>query len=248
MTDDDRVIADKHLLDDQAHDALALEDVQRVGGHTQPREERRERLREAQVRRALSGLFGEGVQLGAQRLLALAKGWHALAQLLQRQELLLIGGEQPLDALAHAHQLTLHRLLTLFRRVGRARGRESAIKLLFDQRGILEQPNHLGPHDLIQQVLPDGSVLADGTAEVPPAIRAKAAIVVNRASARTSRGARERIPALAATHQALHELGSIVRRRARTLFSCSSSCARANVSSAMSAGTGISIHSSRGRS
>jgi len=43
-------------------------------------------------------------------------------------------------------------------------------------------------------------------------------------------------------------LGSIVRRGARTLFSCSSSCARANVSSAMSAGTGISIQSSRGRS
>src|SRR2546422_1061668 len=68
---------------------------------------------------------------------------------------------------------------------GRAGGRERAIQLLFDQRGILEQPHHFGPHDLIQQVLPDRWVLADGTAEMAPAVRAEAPIVVNRASART---------------------------------------------------------------
>jgi hypothetical protein len=39
-----------------------------------------------------------------------------------------------------------------------------------------------------------------------------------------------------------------VRRFERTLFSCSNSCARAKLSSLTSAGTGISIHSSRGRS
>jgi hypothetical protein len=33
VTDNDRVIADEHFLDDQAHDALSLEDVQRVCGH-----------------------------------------------------------------------------------------------------------------------------------------------------------------------------------------------------------------------
>jgi hypothetical protein len=31
VADHDRVLADEHLLDDQAHDALTLKDVQRVG-------------------------------------------------------------------------------------------------------------------------------------------------------------------------------------------------------------------------
>ena len=92
-------------------------------------------------------------------------------------------------------QFTLDGLFPLFRRVGRACGREPAIQLLFDQRGILEQPHHFGPHDLIQQVLPDRWVLTDGAAEVPPAVRAKTPIVVNRASARSGRRARESVPA-----------------------------------------------------
>ena len=48
VADHDRVIADEHLLHDQAHDALALKDVQGVGGQAQPRQERREGLCQAQ--------------------------------------------------------------------------------------------------------------------------------------------------------------------------------------------------------
>ena len=44
MPDDDRVIADEDVLDDQAHDSLALDDVKRVGGAAQTAEERCERL------------------------------------------------------------------------------------------------------------------------------------------------------------------------------------------------------------
>jgi hypothetical protein len=186
VADHDRVIADEHLLHDQAHDALAFKDIECVGGHAQPRRERRERLRQAQVCPTISGLFGDRVSLDAQRLLALAQWRHALPELLDRQEFVLIGGEQPLDPLAHAHQLPLYRLFPLFRRVGRALERVDV-----RERGY--------PH-LRQRTRPCTT------------------------------------------------LGSIVRRRARTLFSCSNSCARAKVSSAMSAGTGISIHSSRGRS
>src|SRR5712692_8987291 len=36
VADDDRVIADEHLVHDQAHDTLALKDVQCVGGQAQP--------------------------------------------------------------------------------------------------------------------------------------------------------------------------------------------------------------------
>jgi hypothetical protein len=92
------------------------------GRHPQPPQERRERLRKAQVGRPLPGLFGDRLQLGAQRLLPLAQLWHPVPQLLKRQEFLLIGGEQSLDDLANTHQLALKLLLTLFRWVGSARG------------------------------------------------------------------------------------------------------------------------------
>jgi len=42
MPDDDRVLADQDFFDDEAHDALAFEDIEGVGGAVQSREERRE--------------------------------------------------------------------------------------------------------------------------------------------------------------------------------------------------------------
>ena len=73
VADHDRVIADEHLLDEQTYEALPLKDVQRVRRHPQPRKKCRERFREAQIRRSLSRLIGDRLQLGAQRLLALAQ-------------------------------------------------------------------------------------------------------------------------------------------------------------------------------
>ncbi len=123
VTDNDRIIAYKDLLDDQPDDTLPFDYVKRVGGHAQPREERSERLREMQVRGALPRLISDRLLLGAQRLLALAQRWHPLPQLFEGQELFLVGREQPLDAFADAYELALQRLLTLLRRVSRARQR-----------------------------------------------------------------------------------------------------------------------------
>ena len=94
MPDDDRVVADEDVLDDETHDSLALDDVKRVGGAAQTTEERREGFCKAQERGAIGGLVSDRLQLGAQRLLALPQRRHALAQLLERQEFLLIGVEQ----------------------------------------------------------------------------------------------------------------------------------------------------------
>jgi len=99
-------------------------------------------------------------------LFALAQRRHPLAQLLERQEVLLIGSEHALDALAHAHEIALHSLFALFRGVGGARGSEPPIEFVLNQRRILEQPNDLGPDDLIQQILSHGSVVTARAAEV----------------------------------------------------------------------------------
>ncbi len=205
MANHDRVIADEHLLDEQAHEALPLQDVQRIRRRPQPGKKRRECFREAQIHRPLARLIGDRLQLGAQRLLALTQRRHPLAQLLERQEVFLIGGEYPLDALAHAHQFALHRLFALFRGVGGARGSESPIEFVLNQSRILEQPNDLGPDELIQEILSHGSVVAARAAEVPPGVRSDAAIVVDQARTRTGRRARERVAAAAAAHQTLHQ-------------------------------------------
>ncbi|HME70514.1 MAG TPA: hypothetical protein VKM54_11695 [Myxococcota bacterium] len=84
------------------------------------------------------GLVGDRLQLGAQRLLALAQRGHALPQLLDRQELFLISVEQPLDAFIHTSEFPLQALLPLCGRIRRARRDEAAVEFLPDQCRILE--------------------------------------------------------------------------------------------------------------
>src|SRR6266581_4862755 len=205
VADHDRVIADEHLLDDQSHEALPLENVERIGGYAQPNEKCRECLRQAQVGCSLTSLLGDRLQLDAQRLLALAQWRHPLSQVLQRQKILLIGSEHPLDALAHSEQIPLHRLFALLRGIGGTSRVEPTIEFLLNKGRIFEQPNDLGPDDLIQQILPHGSVVTAGTAEVSPPIRADAAIVMDQARSGPGRRAREGIAAPAAAHQTLHD-------------------------------------------
>ena len=62
---------------------------------------------------------------------------------------------------------------------------EAAIEFLLDQRRILEQSDHLGPDDLIQQILPhEAAVVAHGATQLSPAVRANAFVVVDLARTR----------------------------------------------------------------
>jgi hypothetical protein len=56
MADDDTVIANENVLDDETHNSLTLDDVERVGGTAQATEERREGFCKAQERGAIGGL------------------------------------------------------------------------------------------------------------------------------------------------------------------------------------------------
>jgi retron-type reverse transcriptase len=70
--DNDVIVANEDVLDDEAHDSLALHDVKRIGGAAQSCEERRESLCQAQEHGTVGGLVGDCLHLGAQRLLSLA--------------------------------------------------------------------------------------------------------------------------------------------------------------------------------
>jgi hypothetical protein len=107
------------------------------------------------------------------------------------------------SALAHSEQIPLHRLFALLRGIGGTSRVEPTIEFLLNQGRIFEQPNDLGPDDLIQQILPHGSVVTAGTAEVSPPIRADAAIVMDQARSGPGRRAREGIAAPAAANDAV---------------------------------------------
>lgn len=134
MADNDGVVADQNLLDDEAHDSLALDDVKRIGGAAQSCEERRKGLCQAQEHGAVVGLVGDRLQLGAQCVLPLAQRRHALTQLLERDEFFLIGAEQPFDAVGNTSQFSLRALFALFRGIGSSCRREAAVEFVLDQR------------------------------------------------------------------------------------------------------------------
>jgi hypothetical protein len=177
MANHDAVVADENVLDDEAHDALALDDVKRVGSATQSGEKRRESFGEAQERSPVCRLVGDRLQLATQCLFALPKRRHALAQLLERQELLLVGDEESFDAFANAGEFAVQALLALLGRIRCARCSETPVKFLLDQRRVLEQADHLCPDDLVEQILPHHAVIAHRTAELSPTIRANAFVI-----------------------------------------------------------------------
>ena len=104
---------------------------------------------------------------------------HPFPQLLQRQQILLVGGEQPFHALADSREVPLHCLRTLLRGIGSLGGGQPAIQFLLNQCRILKQPYHFGPDDLVQQILPHGARVAPRAPEVPPPVRSDAPVVVD---------------------------------------------------------------------
>jgi len=52
--------------------------------------------------------------------------------------------------------------------IGRTRGKQSTIEFFVYQRGILKQSDHLGPNDLVEQILPHETPIV---AHCPPSLR-----------------------------------------------------------------------------
>ena len=102
VADDDGVVGHQDFLDQQANDALAFLDIKRLGIRAQPCQEGSQGLRQAQGGGALGRLVGDRAQFRLDPLGAAAQVGQASAQLLERQQVLLVGGYQTLHRLVQA--------------------------------------------------------------------------------------------------------------------------------------------------
>src|SRR6202035_3942257 len=104
------------------------------------------------------------------------------------------------------NQFPLQTLFPFLDRIGRACGGQATIKFLLYERRVFQQPDHLGPDDLIEEILShEAAVVANRTSQFSPAIRANTFVIVNLARARARRGAREGVAALLTADQPLHD-------------------------------------------
>ena len=183
MANDNAFVLDQDLLDDQAHDPLSLLNVEGVSRTTQLGEECGKGLRETQIDGAVIDLIEDRLPFRLLGVFALPQFRHASPQLIERQKLFLIGGEQAVDALAGPRYIPVQDVLPLPCRVGRSRRRQPAIELVLDQVGIFQQPDDLSPHNLVEEILTNGAVIAHRTAKVPPGVGTKASVIVDFTSA-----------------------------------------------------------------
>lgn len=119
VPDGDAVIVDDDLLDDQPDDALASQDIQVLGLSSQPLEEFVQRMSEPQAGALIGQLVVQRFRFRLQTGLALAQRGHTPAQLVEIEQFLLIGRQQPLGTPLELNQLACDPILVS---LGRLRG------------------------------------------------------------------------------------------------------------------------------
>ena len=121
----------------------------------------------------------ERVELGLERGLAFAQGGHPGAQLVERDELFLVGLDQAGDRAVGAGEVALERFAASGGGVLGPQRLEAAVDLGAHERGVFEQPADLVPDEPVELVGADRAAVADAAADVAVVVRADAAVVVD---------------------------------------------------------------------
>ncbi len=200
MADGDGLIIDQDLFDQQADDSLAVGDFQQLCGLVQSLEECAQCFGQAQERHPVGGLIEDRLQFCPHGLLAGAQLRHSAPQFVQGKEFFLIGRDQAFHAFADAREVPFEGFLPPLRRFSCAGCVKTAIEFGTDERGVFDQADHLLPHDLVKQILPDWPAIAHGSAEMAPGIGPQASVVMDFARRTAARGARQRVAAFATGH------------------------------------------------
>jgi hypothetical protein len=172
VPDGDAIIVDDDVLDDQPDDALVSQDVQVLGLSSQPLEGFVQRMGELQAGALIGQLVAQGLQFRLQPRLAPAQRGHAPAQLIQIEQFLLVGCQQPLGTPLQLNQLACDPILVSLGQTRGLRRLQAPSQFRLDQHWILEQTRDLAPDDVLEQALTDRARGAPCLSLVAPGVRA----------------------------------------------------------------------------
>ena len=209
MTNGDIFFAYQHLLHDEPDDALPFGDVQGFGGRAQPRQEAGQRLGEPEIGLPVLRPIDGGLQFAMQSLLLTTELGRSVAQLVDGNQLLLIGVDQAVDAFSDPDQTVPQVVLALLVWIGGAGRLQSPVDLGADHCRILEQADHFAPDDVIEQVLAHRPTVAHRSVEMAPGVGTQAAVIGDLTGTRLGRCARQRVAAFAARDQSLDHAGRL---------------------------------------
>ena len=176
MTDGNAVGPDANFSDKRADNLLPLRDAEGLGPRAQTGAEFGQRVGQAEIPGLIHGGRVDRLALRREGLLLRAKGRHAGPQVLQRHQLLLVGGDEAIHGRRHPDLLPRELVdplpcgISLPRRVAPSR------EFRFDERRILEEPQHLPPHERIEIGLPRDGSRADRAVRVLVALASPAAV------------------------------------------------------------------------
>ena len=133
MADHDLIIPHKDLFDQQAHDLLAIEDVESMQRSAEPAEECGERFGETEIGSAVGRLIGDRL-------------------LVERNQFLLVGGERAIDTLLCTDNISLQHVDAALGGIGIAGNFQATIKLRLDEAWILDELDNLASHKSSEQI------------------------------------------------------------------------------------------------
>ena len=181
---------------------VEVELVESVG---ESRQESVERVGEFEVGLGVVQLGVERVELGAECGLALAYRRHPGSQLVDREELFLVGLDQAGDGALSARDVAFERFAASAGGVFGAQRLEAAFDLRAHERGVFEQPADLVPDEPVELIGADRAAVADAAADVAVVVRADAPVVVDPLVGGAGCGSVAAVAALAADEDALQQ-------------------------------------------
>ena len=170
MANGDFVLGDQNLLYEEADDTLPLGDVQGFGGRAQPRQKVCQGFGEAEIGLPILGAIDGGLQFAMQRLFLPAELRRSVAQLVDGDQLFLIGRDQAVDTLTDPDQPMPKVGLALLVGIGDTGRLQSPVDLCTHQCRIFEQADQLGPHDVVEQILAHRTAVAQRAVEIAPGV------------------------------------------------------------------------------
>ena len=132
MADGNGVGTNPDFFDQEAHDFLLLDDVERLGARAQSGAELRERLTQPQIAGLIDRRRLDRLLLRRDRLLLRPEGRHPRAQVLQRYQLVLVGRDQAVQGRRHTDLLPREVVGPLPRGIGLSRRLSPPRQFRFD--------------------------------------------------------------------------------------------------------------------